>query len=220
VVKAGSGAALANGPIGVFGGSFDPPHMGHVELVRAALETLGLYEVWILPAGTPVHRRLSGKADGEMRRRWLECVFAGENRIKVLDWEVRTDKPTPTITSLKQLRSRYPGIWAVLLLGEDACAGIQEWIGYPAHCQWTDIAVFTRAGCSGLCSEFPEWRKIDIEEWRRTPGCGRQLWVDVQLPDLSATRIRHRAARGISLHGIVPEKIRHEIEMAYKEKPE
>jgi len=208
---------LNDGPIGIFGGSFDPPHLGHVALVRAAIDTLGLHEVWILPVGTPVHRSLSGKADGKTRLRWLEAIFSGEDHVRVLDWEVKRATATPTITSLKYFRSQYPLRQAVLLLGEDASAGMAGWVGYPEHCQLIDIAVFTRSGYAGRFSGLPEWQRAEVAEWRRQPGCGRQLLVEAQLPDISATEIRQRCAQGVGLYDMVPEQVRHAIEKIYRE---
>ena len=60
--------------IGLFGGSFDPPHLGHKALVDAALQELNLDEVWVIPVGLPVHRQLSGKATPEQRLFWLNTI--------------------------------------------------------------------------------------------------------------------------------------------------
>jgi nicotinate-nucleotide adenylyltransferase len=200
-------------PIGIYGGSFDPPHIGHVELVRSALRELDLGEVWILPAGIPVHRKLSGRADGMTRLHWLERIFAGQTKVKVLDWEVARHEPTPTIVSLRRFRDQYPHGWAVLLLGEDAYAGMRSWVEYPEHRRFADVAVFSRAGLASV--ELPEWQSMPVTAWRKSPGFGRCVRVRARLPDLSATDLRRRCLLGLSLRDRVPESIRAEVEKAY-----
>ncbi len=180
------------------------------------MKVLGLEEVWILPAGTPVHRSLSGKADAIKRFHWLKTIFSDQKYVKVLDWEVARAEPTPTILSLRRLRTEYPDIWAILLLGEDAYAGMKSWVDYPKHCQLVDIAVFSRAGFEVERDiELPEWRQTMIEAWRQSPGCGRCVWVSGSLPDVSATNIRRKAEKGLNLQYAVSEIIRTDIEKIY-----
>ncbi len=89
--------------IGLFGGSFDPPHIGHVALVEAALDALGLHAVWVIPAGFPVHRILSDHVTPEQRLYWMRSIFSANERVKVLDWEVASDEPTPSEWKSKRL---------------------------------------------------------------------------------------------------------------------
>ncbi|MFQ5355767.1 MAG: nicotinate (nicotinamide) nucleotide adenylyltransferase [Mariprofundaceae bacterium] len=207
---------MSNKPVGIFGGSFDPPHLGHVELVLTALKVLDLGEVWILPAGIPVHKSLSGKADAIKRLHWLENIFAGQKHVKILDWEVIRAEPTPTILSLRRFRTEHPDTWAVLLLGEDAYAGMKSWVDYPEHCQLVDIAVFSRAGFTIESNvALPEWHQTTIEAWRQIPGCGRCIRVNESLPDVSATDIRRKSEKGLSLQHAVSEHIRTDIEKIY-----
>ena len=202
--------------IGLFGGSFDPPHVGHVALARAALARLPLDAVWVMPAGRPVHRALSGRADAETRLTWLQAVFADEPRIRVLDWEARADHPVPTIETLRRLHEQCPEVAPVLLLGADAFAGMPGWVDYPAHARLCDVAVFARAGSRAPMPPPmpPEWRRVTAAELA-SPGAGRAVFVDAALPDVSATAVRQRAARGESLAGLVPECVRAAIERAY-----
>lgn len=202
-------------PLGLFGGSFDPPHLGHVALVSAALDRLHLPELWVIPVGNPVHRQLSGRADALTRLEWMQRIFADMAGVVVQDWEVRRAEPSPTIDTLRRIRREQPGRSPVLLLGSDAFAGIDSWVGYPEHRDLCDVAVFSRTGESPLASHHG-WRPVTVAEWRASPGRGRLLQVDQALPGISATKVRQRADRGKTLAGLVPECVRREIEQAYR----
>jgi len=179
--------------------------------VRAALAFLP--DVWVVPAGRPVHRVLSGRADARLRFGWMRRIFAGDEHVRVLDWEVKAEQPVPTIETLRRLHREYPGLAPVLLLGSDAFASISSWVDYPAHLDLCDVAVFSRHGSPP--PDVREWRPLPVEQWRQSPGHGRVIRVDVMLPDISATRLRVMAEEGKSLRGLVPDVIRQEIEGVY-----
>jgi nicotinate-nucleotide adenylyltransferase len=201
-------------PLGLFGGSFDPPHLGHVALVQAALDRLQLPQVWVIPVGNPVHRQLSGRANAITRLDWMQRIFADTPGVVVQDWEVRRTEPSPTIDTLRRIHREQPACSPVLLLGTDAFAGIDSWVGYPEHHDLCDVAVFSRAGEPPLASHHG-WQPVTVDEWHDAPGSGRLLQVDQALPEISATEVRERAVRGETLSGLVPECVRHDIESAY-----
>ncbi len=201
--------------VGIFGGSFDPPHVGHVALVEEALVALDLPEIWVVPAGNPVHRRLSGRADADLRMIWLKRIFNGREGILMRDWEIQCEKPVPTIITLRRIRKDFPNCRPVLLLGADAFAGMREWVKYPEHQGLCDVAVFDRAGCASM--QDHEWRQVSPRQWREGAEreTGRLVCIRAQLPDVSATTVRKRAASGESLAGLVPGCVREDIEKAY-----
>lgn len=216
-------AASGTRVVGVFGGSFDPPHVGHVALVEAAIDALDLPEVWVIPAGNPVHRKLSGHATPEDRWRWLRRIFSTASfseasKVQVQDWEIRSEQQIPTIETLRYIRKHFPDRRPILLLGADAFAGMNHWVEYPEHFARCDVAVFDRAGCA--CVRQQGWKMVNIEAWKHTAGSGRMLCVQHALPDVSATAIRKRAAVGKSLAGMVPECVRAEIERSYSDSVE
>ncbi|MDX8412063.1 MAG: nicotinate (nicotinamide) nucleotide adenylyltransferase [Mariprofundaceae bacterium] len=202
-------------PAGLFGGSFDPPHVGHVALVKAALALLGLGKLWVVPVETPAHRQLSGKADAKQRAAWLACLFSGMPAVEILDWEIGVQAPTPTLPTLMRLRREFPHLMPVLLLGEDAFAGMAGWVGYPEHCRHADVAVFRRAGFAAKQPGPKEWRDVEPQTWRGSQGSGRVIRLEAALPDVAATRIRKMAAAGESVRGMVPEVIRRSVQECY-----
>lgn len=201
--------------IGLFGGSFDPPHLGHVALVEAALSVLKLSAVWVLPVGLPVHRNLSGCAQPEERLEWMRRVFDGHPQVMVQDWEIVAGTAMPSITTLRRFAAERPGEHPVVLLGADAFAAIDTWVDYPEHAELCDVAVFGRTGSSRPPSGTA-FRSMPLADWLAgSDGVGKRVDVNIALPDVSATQIRRMAQEGKSLAGKVPECVRRDIEQAY-----
>lgn len=207
--------ALSHSGIGLYGGSFDPPHAGHKALVSAGLELLGLDEIWVIPA-LPVHRRLSGHADGPTRLRWLQQVFAGDDRIRVLDCEIRRGRPTPMVETLREFADAHAPVVPWLMLGADAWAGLPDWIEYPAHQGLCNVAVFARQTVKMESPPvWPGWRRVDMHDWRCQREPGHMVYVPVRLPDISATALRNDLAAGGRLADCIPQVIRPEVREAY-----
>ena len=207
---------FAGKKIGLFGGTFDPPHNGHVALVDAGLKEMGFDEVLVIPA-EPVHRQLSGCADGPTRLGWLQQIFADNRAVEVVDWEIGRGCAVAAVETLRDFRDQHPGIVPWLLLGADAWAGLQGWREYPAHRQLCNVAVFARQGMDDSQStEHQGWLKVDVASWREYAGPGHCCYLSVKLPDISATELRRDALLGRSLTGRVPEQVIEQIEKSYQ----
>jgi len=200
--------------IGLFGGSFDPPHIGHVALVDEALAHLPLDELRVVPVGQPVHRELSGRVTAKQRLAWMGALFAGKPHVSVWDWEVRRRQPTATIDTLQQLAESEPDARILLLLGGDALAGMERWRGYPRHQALCDVAVFMRQGVPR--PRLAGWQEISAAAWREEPGCGRVIYLDVELPDVSATGLRARLESGKAIPPELPGPVADEVAAAYR----
>jgi len=202
--------------IGLFGGTFDPPHSGHVALVEAGLKVMGLDEVWVIPA-EPVHRNLSGNADGKTRFDWLQMVFEKQQGVQVLDWEIGRGRPVAAVETLRDFHQHYPDVVPWLMLGADAWTGLESWREYPAHRDLCNVAVFARTGLHA--AQLPEhegWQQVDAKRWREYDSSGHWCYLPVSLPDISASRLRRDAEMGRSLAGRVPEQVQSQIEMNYQ----
>jgi len=203
---------LENKHIGLFGGSFDPPHLGHIALVQAGLD-MGFDEVWVIPA-LPVHRVLSGKADGATRLSWLQQVFKHQPCVKVLDWEVKQAQATAMVDTLRKFEAIYPNIVPWLMLGSDAWNGLASWHEYPRHQQLCNIAVFARQGHQSQQTHLG-WHDVSLERWSACSTAGHCCHVSATLPDISATTIRQHAELGLSFAGLVPKVLQSDIEQQY-----
>jgi len=212
--------------IGLFGGSFDPPHLAHVALVHAGLE-LGLDEVWVIPA-LPVHRVLSGNADGATRIRWLQQVFGNDARVKVLDWEVSQRHPTPMVDTLRRFNREYPETVPWLMLGSDAWQGLPSWREYPEHQSLCNVALFARRSMVDGHGDIGRkmkaavahdgWQQVSLSAWSDCQSAGHWCDLEALLPDISATQIREQAYLGLSLTDLVPKVLQSEIKKRYMKK--
>ncbi len=182
--------------IALFGGSFDPPHLGHQALVEAALAQLNIDELWLLPVGTPVHRKLSGRASAGQRLSWLSQMFSHEKRVKIVDWEVNNPKPSPAIDSLRHFAALFPQLTPTWLMGMDSFLDLPNWVDYPQHQKLCNIAVFQRQGHETDVITN-SWTVVELAAWQQQPPPqpGHMVSLNVVLPDISSTEIRLNVAQ-------------------------
>jgi nicotinate-nucleotide adenylyltransferase len=184
-----------------------------VALVKAAFALLGLTEVWVVPAGLPVHRRLSGQAGPAQRLAWMQRLFAADPRVTVIDWEVRQHGPVSSLQTLQWMDDAFPEVLPLWLMGADAFAGLSTWRGYPAHRRYCNVAVFARAG--EAMPGAMGWQECDTVAVAGLRQPGHVTRVDVELPDISATRLRQALADGQVPRGWLPASIADEVATAY-----
>lgn len=174
--------------LGLFGGTFDPPHLGHFLAAVDAAEALELDQVIWVPAATQPLKAGVGAADGVHRLEMARLTVAGDPRFSVEALEVERGGLSFTIDTLRTFRERYPGVALFLLLGADAAALLPKWREPEAVRALADIVVLTRAG-SGLMR----------------PDGVRTLAT--RRVDVSATEIRARVRVGRSIRGFVPDAV-------------
>jgi len=180
--------------IALFGGSFDPPHLGHIALVKAALEHLHIDELWLIPVGLPVHRKLSGKATDTQRLDWLSEIFNDEEPVKIVDWEMQNSNPTPAIDTLRRFQKENQHMIPTWLMGMDSFLDLPNWVDYPEHQKLCNLAVFHRKGVKDDVITNT-WKSIGLLEWQnqRPQLAGHMVCLDVDLPHVSSTHIRQNA---------------------------
>jgi len=200
--------------VGLFGGSFDPPHLGHVALVEAGL-AMGLDQVYVIPA-LPVHRELSGLASARMRFDWLVAMFADYPDVQVVDWEISRNQITPAIDTLRRFHGDYPLTIPWLMMGADAWAGLPAWREYPAHRELCNVAVFARRGMAveTVCGH-EAWQQVALDKALNCQAPGHWMYIQAKLPAIAATDLRADASHGKALTGRVAETVRRQIEQAY-----
>ena len=173
--------------IGLFGGTFDPPHRAHVALAHLALTHLGLDEVRWMPAGRPWQKLSSGgpaPTDAVHRVAMVALAIQGEPRFVLDDREVRRQGPSYTVDSVRELKAEHPLAQWTLIIGQDQLSRLDTWKDWPQLLQWVTLAV---AGRSGTPPVPPEALK------------GHPLRLcELPLPDMpvSSTQIRQAVAQG------------------------
>ena len=176
----------------LFGGSFDPVHVGHLvaaetvgEALDATIRFLPVREQPLKPAGHAPHG-----ASPEQRAEMLELAVAGNPRFTVERIELTLPTPSYTVRTLRALAQREPGNRFTLLLGADAAAELGAWFEIDALPQLADVVVFARPGAPAP----------------RHPAISRT--IDVPALDVSATMIRERVRQARSIRYLVPDAVR------------
>ena len=167
--------------IGIYGGSFDPIHHGHLILARDSLEQLRLDQVIFVPTNVSPFKQ-GTVASPEMRLSMLRAAIEGEANFAVNDCEVRRPPPSYTIDTVKAIRGQEGDAELVWLIGEDHVETLPKWHRFDELKRLVTFAVLARSG-NQADHDYPIiCRKIDI----------------------SGTDIRKRVARGLSIRYLVP----------------
>ena len=193
--------------VGVFGGRFDPPHIGHFQLVQIAIQQLGIQQLWVVPASRPVHKVVSGKASNAERFNWLKMMFSSMPQVEVKDWEFQ-QQPVPTIQTLRYIKRQYPEVLPLWLMGMDAWLQIENWADYPEHQQLCNIAVFQRGNMNmEHAPVFSGWKACSLTQWKQAPvqGAGHVILMDEKIADVSASRIRQDVTGQLAQGAVVNE---------------
>lgn len=134
--------------IGVYGGTFDPVHLGHLQLAHQAIDALILDELLFVPSASPPHKNHS-ITDISHRKAMLELVCKGDVRLSCSDIECRLPKPSYTVATLTALKEYYSsGTELIFIMGVDAFLEVMTWKSYTSFLSMVEIAVSKRVGCS------------------------------------------------------------------------
>jgi nicotinate-nucleotide adenylyltransferase len=175
--------------VGLFGGSFDPIHHGHLIVARVAAEALGLDALRFVPAREQPFKQGRHGATAEQRAAMLDLAVAGTTGFGVERAELRRPGPSYTVDTLRELHAQEPGIRLTLLLGADAAAELEAWHQAAEIPSLARVVVFARAGTPAPASALIGGR------------------VEVPAVDISATEIRRRVREGRSIRYWVPDPV-------------
>lgn len=183
--------------IGIFGGTFDPPHLGHLIVAQDALVALGLERVLFIPAAVPPHKIQREITPAALRLELLRAAVAGDPRFEVSDLELRRAGPSYTVDTLRELQERHPAASLYFLLGVDQFRELHGWREPEAISRLATLAVIGREGELGegaVATRFPH------------------RMVAATRIDISATAVRARVAAGEPIRYLVPERVAAVIE--------
>ena len=171
---------------GLYGGSFDPVHHGHLILAREAREQLGLERVLFIPAAHSPHKLGMAPTPGEVRREMLGAALAEEPGFFLEECDLRRTGPSFAIETVRELRGRWPTAEFFYLIGHDNVAKLHTWHLYEELKRSVQFVVFGR-GEHDAPHDFP---------------------TIIRRVDISATEVRSRVARGESIRYLVPDRVR------------
>ncbi|MCU0240801.1 MAG: nicotinate-nucleotide adenylyltransferase [Vicinamibacteria bacterium] len=178
--------------VGIMGGTFDPIHLGHLRAAENARESLGLDCVWIVPAGQSPHKS-SPAASAQDRYTMAALATAGHPGLEASDFELQRPGLSYTVDTLMAMKARRPADDLYFIVGSDTCAEISTWREPATLLSLCRIAVVERPG-----DEQGAFDQLMGHTILQCAGPG--------LP-ISATLVRQRAARGLSLRYLVPDAV-------------
>ena len=201
--------------VGILGGTFDPIHVGHRDLGRAAEAGLGLTQLLLMPAHIPPHRA-QPIASPYHRFAMVALAVNGRTGWQASDFELRSEAPSYTSQTLRYFHARGFGAAELFfVIGADAFLEIATWKDYPAILDAANFAVVSRPGFSA--ADLPH-RLPDLAPRMTRPvpdlHAGNPMIFLIEAPtaDVSATAIRARCAAGQSIAGLVEPDVSHHIE--------
>jgi len=193
--------------LGLFGGTFDPIHVGHLDAAAAARAALALDEVLFVPSHVPPHRATDPHATPFHRFAMVALATAGETAYRASDIELGRSGASYTYETLAALHAAgWRPAQLFFIIGADAFAEIASWHRYPAVLDAAHFAVVTRPGTTldQLRSRLPALRdRMTTPAAAVTAVAPQIILIEGETPDVSSTEIRRLAARGDSVSGMV-----------------
>ena len=172
------------GIIGIYGGTFNPPHLGHICAAKMAVEALGLDRLLVIPDRIAPHKELpEGSASPDQRLQMLQLALEGAGKIEVSDLELRREGTSYTYETVEQLHAQFPQDQLILLMGTDMFLSFHQWRFPERILNHAQLGVFYR-GTPGECADI-EKRKQEMEQQGHTVHL-----LQNEVVDISSTQLR------------------------------
>lgn len=177
--------------IGIYGGTFDPPHNAHIAVARAVLDAGLADEVWLMVSPLNPLKSPGSISPDALRLEMAHIAADGIPGLRVSDFEFSLPRPSYTVNTLRTLSARYPDCRFTLIAGGDNLSNFSRWRNAGEILRDYGAIIYPRPGCV-LPESLPE---------------GVTLLGGVDLSDISSTEVRRRAAAGESLGGLVSPQV-------------
>lgn len=189
--------------IGILGGTFDPPHLGHLILGEYAADTLGLAKVLFVPAADPPHKQEEYKLPVEHRLEMLKLALADNERFVLSRIDVDRPGPHYSLDMVRIVEELFPKAELYFVMGGDSLKGLPRWHRPAEFIQYCKLAVMRRPD---------DYIRPDMHEAVLPGLANRVIMLDAPLIDISSTQITERLQAGYSIRYFVPEAVRAYIE--------
>jgi nicotinate-nucleotide adenylyltransferase len=194
--------------VAIFGGTFDPIHLGHLRAAQEAAEILHLYQVMFMPSSQPPHSKVV-QANAAHRLAMVRLAIAGNPLFDVCDLEIRRSGSSYAADTLRQMKAAFPSQRLLFLLGTDAFFLIHTW--YQAHelFKLADFAVMDRPGTPryNILTYLQDYVQPDFvaygERGAELPGYSRVSYLTTTLLDISSSEIKRKAKLDNSIRYLV-----------------
>jgi nicotinate-nucleotide adenylyltransferase len=184
--------------LGILGGAFNPPHIGHLVCAQEALVQLQLDRVVFVPVGEAPHRDVPDDPGPEARLEMVELAIADDERFSTSRIEIDREGPSYTSDTLEQLRAESPDDELFLILGGDQAAALPKWREPEKVLERATVAVFERMSWG---------RNAIVIKIGRMPGAERVRYLDMPLIQVSSSAIRRRVREGLPIRYLVLDKV-------------
>jgi nicotinate-nucleotide adenylyltransferase len=180
--------------IGILGGTFNPPHLGHLLLAQEAHAGLGLDEVLLIPAGAPPHKQVPDDPGAERRLHMVRLAARDDDRFEVSDLEVARPGPSYTVATLRAIDAQAPQDELHLIVGGDAAEALPGWHRPEEILELAHLAVAGRG----------ERRERIEAALAGLGGARRVTFLDMPRVDVCSSEVRRRVAEGLPIRYLVP----------------
>jgi nicotinate-nucleotide adenylyltransferase len=202
--------------LGLFGGTFNPIHFGHLRAAEEVCESLSLNRLWFIPAAHPPHKEVQEVTPFGVRLAMTRLAVGDHPVMAVSDIEGRRPGKSYSIETVRLLREKFgPGWELYFILGLDAMLEIATWKDYVQLFQLCHFVVLDRPGYDRrhlgdilLRQVKPPFQPLEGEAGFQHPSGGKVLWQQTTLMDISATGIRRLVRQGRSIRYLLPEPVR------------
>jgi nicotinate-nucleotide adenylyltransferase len=184
--------------VGILGGAFNPPHVGHLVCAQEALVQLELEKIVFMPVGQAPHRELEDDPGPEGRLEMVELAAGDDERFETSRAEIDRAGPSYTADTLRDLHSQSPDDELFLILGGDQAAALPRWHEPETVLSLATVAVVERSN----------WSRNAIGiTIGRLPGAERIRYLDMPVMQISSSSIRRRVREGLPIRYLVPDKV-------------
>jgi len=178
--------------LGLFGGSFDPPHLGHLVVAQDVTESLGLHRLLFVPARNPPHKQDRSLAPASLRLEMTRALVAEDDRFGVSEVELSRSGPSYTVDTLRHYREAHPQAELFFIMGADQALVLESWHQSRVVEELATLVVMAREGTD--------------------PPPGDFVPLQVTRIDISSSALRARVREGRPIRYLVPEVVREIIE--------
>jgi nicotinate-nucleotide adenylyltransferase len=184
--------------LGILGGTFNPPHLGHLICAQEARVQLGLDRVVLIPARIPPHKPVEEEPGAEHRLALCRLAAAGDPALEVSALEIAREGPSYTVDTLEQLHARTPESELFLIVGGDVAAGLPQWRAPERVLSLATVAVVKRRGTArrSVREALAALDAGERAEFFRMPRVG-----------ISSTEVRGRVRAGLPIRYLVPDAV-------------
>ena len=184
--------------IGLFGGTFDPPHTGHTALAKATLLNFSLDKIIFIPAGNPPHKTQKRVSDKTHRFEMVKMAIKGEPNFSISDFDIKNEKPNYSYLTIEHFKNEYPDDEIFFIVGADSYRDFPKWKNFPDILSLCTFIVLNRNDAD-LGEYFKKYCEIYPEH--------KALFSDDFSYDVSSTELREKIKSGENCKNLLPDGV-------------